>query len=101
MDGRSVALVFANPAHEILGAGLMQRYRPHLLFVTRSDSGGESGREELAQAGLERLGLADRATFLGLSEGRSYAWARDGEVAGYLEVRDRIADWLGRVRPSA
>jgi LmbE family N-acetylglucosaminyl deacetylase len=101
MNARAVAMVFAHPAHEILVAGLMQRYRPHILFVTRSDSGGESGREDLARRGLERLGLGDRATFLGVSETESYCWAHRHEASPYLDVKLRIEDWLRRVRPTA
>src|SRR5437660_134019 len=94
-----VAMVFAHPAHEILVAGLMQRHRPHLLFLTRSDSGGDGGREALARAGLERLGLTAQATFLGVSEVESYARALEGDAAYYLRLRDRLLDWLREVRP--
>lgn len=96
-----VAMVFAHPAHEILVAGLMQRHRPQLLFLTRSDSGGERDREALARAGLERLGLTDQATFLGLSEVESYGRALEGDTAFYLRLRDGILGWLREVRPAA
>ncbi len=101
MSDRPVAMVFAHPAHEILVAGMLQRDRPHVLFVTRSDSGGESGREELASRGLERLGLADRATFLRQSEAESYDWALRGHTDGYLRLKEQIREWLDGVRPAA
>ena len=41
MTRPTVAMVFAHPGHEFLVAGMMQRYRPQLLYLTRSDSGAE------------------------------------------------------------
>ena len=101
MDASRVAMVFAHPGHEVLVAGMMQRYRPHLLFLTQADSGGHQEREEWARQGLDVLGLADRATYLGMVEPHSYHWALTGNVSPYLKLRDRILDWLRAVRPTA
>lgn len=100
MDTTRAAFVFAHPAHEILVAGMLQRFRPAILFLTNSDSGRDRDRETLARAGLERIGLACHATFLSTSEQESYRWALALHHAPYLKLRNQILDWLGRVRPT-
>jgi hypothetical protein len=65
-------MVFAHPGHELPVAGLIQHYRPHLLFLTRSDSAGDLEREELALHGLRQIGLADQTTFFGICEADIY-----------------------------
>jgi hypothetical protein len=100
MSSERVAMVFAHPGHEILVAGLMQRYRPHILFLTAADSGGETGRGELARQGLDRLGLAERTTFLNVPEVQSYAWALNGTIGPYQEIADQVLRWLHEVRPT-
>jgi hypothetical protein len=101
MSGERVAMVFAHPGHEIVVAGLMQRHRPHILFLTAADSGGSAGRAELARQGLDLLGLPGRATFLNVSEVQSYAWALNGTAGRYREIGDQILGWLQEVRPAA
>jgi len=92
-------MVFAHPGHEVLVAGLMQRYHPHLLFLTCADSGGDTERESLARHGLQQLGLLDRTTFLGVSELDLYRWLLDGQLEPFLELRGRLLEWLEAVRP--
>lgn len=93
-------MVFAHPGHELPVAGLIQHYRPHLLFLTRSDSAGDLEREELALQGLRQIGLTDQATFLHVSEADIYRWLFAGEVAPFLEIRRRLVEWLDAVRPN-
>jgi hypothetical protein len=99
LDHDRCAMVFAHPAHELLVAGLLQRRRPHLLFLTRGDSAGDTEREMLAQHGLQQVGLAERTTFLSVSESDLYRWLLAGDVTPFLELRRRIVEWLDAVRP--
>lgn len=93
------AMVFAHPGHELLAVGLLQRHRPHILYLTRADSAGDEEREALAREGLERLELSKQATFLGVPEGDVHRWLLQGDVASILELRGAIADWLRRIEP--
>ena len=93
-------MVFAHPGHELLVVGMMQRYRPHLLFLTRADSAGDTEREMLARHGLEKLDLAEQATFLSFGETEMYRWLLEGDVAPFLELRLQLMEWLDVVRPT-
>jgi hypothetical protein len=100
MNEPRVAMVLAHPAgHELVVAGLIQRYRPAILFTTRGDADPRFDHECLGRQGLARLGLEKDVTFLALSEVESYRRAFAGDVAYYAAYRDRIVDWLLRVRP--
>lgn len=96
----SSGLVFAHPGHELLVAGLMQRLRPHILFLTRADSAGDTERETLAREGLEQLELVDRTTFLSVSEQDLYRALLDGDVKPFLELRRSVLRWLDTTRPT-
>jgi hypothetical protein len=100
MSERRCATVFAHPGHELIVAGLMQRYRPHLLFLTRADSAGDSDREMLAQHGMEVLDLGDRTTFFGISEPEIFRWLLEEQVAPFLRLREKLLEWLQAVQPS-
>ena len=93
-------MVFAHPGHELIVAGLMQRHRPHLLFLTRADSGGDQERETIARHGIESLGLLSTATFLDVREPDIFRWIFDCDAAPLLELRGRILAWLHDVKPS-
>ncbi len=101
MNAERVAMVFGHPGHEVAVAGAVARFRPRVLYVTRADSGHHRGREELSMEVLDFLGLADRATFLGISEKRSYERLHAGDADYYRRLRDRIRDWLAAVDPTA
>jgi hypothetical protein len=100
MDVDRYAMVFAHPGHELAVAGLLQRYRPHLLFVTRADSGGDVERERLALYGLGQLGLTERARFLSISEPDIYRWLLEGELSPFIELRQNLLAWLEDIRPN-
>jgi hypothetical protein len=99
MSVNRYAMVFAHPGHELAAAGLLQRHKPHLLFLTRADSGGDVEREKLALYGLEQIGLTERATFLGISEPDIYRWLLEGELSPFLELRQKLLAWLEDIRP--
>ena len=101
MDSKRTAMVFAHPGHELAVAGMLQRHRPHLLFLTQADSAGDREREKLALHGLQELGLADRATFLSISEIDIHGWLLDSRLAPFLAMRDQVLQWLEQVRPAA
>jgi hypothetical protein len=94
-------MVFAHPAHELPALGLIQQYRPHLLFLTRADSAGDNERETLARHGLGQLGLLDTTTFFGIPEAEVHRWLIDCDVHAVLELRGRLLGWLDQARPDA
>lgn len=93
-------MVFAHPGHELTTVGLLLRLRPHLLFLTRSDSAGDPTRESVALEGLRRMGLDAQATFFGVGEHDIYRWLLRGEMEPLLQLRGRIAAWLDDVQPT-
>src|SRR6056297_2305266 len=99
MNGQKVAFVFAHPAaHELLVAGMMQRHRADVLFVTQADS-GSPGSSEIARECLEEMEFCRSLTFLEMSEVESYSRAFNGDLGFYTEYRHRIFDWLSRIQP--
>lgn len=87
--------VFSHPNHELAVFGLLQRLRPHLVFLT--DGGGG---ERLAQTrrGLESIGLLGQARFLDHTEKSFYdaLLARDSEFYKRVarEVRASVREHL-------
>lgn len=100
MDWSRPAMVFSHPGHEFLCAGMLQRFRPQILFLTRADNGRDREREATSRAGLARLGLEEHATFVGLEEAKSYRWAREGLHAPYVALRETVLAWLRRTQPT-
>jgi hypothetical protein len=80
---------------------LLQRHRPHLLFLTRADSGGDVEREALALYGLGELELTDRATFLNISETDIYRWLLEGDLSPFIELRRKLVAWLEEIQPNS
>jgi len=101
MDVNRCAMVFAHPGHELAVAGLLQRYQPHLLFLTRADSAGDVEREPLALYGLGELGLTERTKFLSISEIDIYRWLLEGELGPFIELRRKLVAWLEDIRPDS
>ncbi len=101
MDGGRVALVVAHPAHLLTVAGMLQRWRPHVLTLYRAEVGGGVGQGRAVRAALERFGLADRLTNFSIDETESFDRALAGDFAFHAAAGDRIFDWLRAVRPDA
>jgi hypothetical protein len=92
----SRVLVFSHPNHELAVYGLVQRLRPHLIFLT---DGGGAQRVEQTEQGLERICLRDRALFLDYSEASFYDALLDGNVSLFHEAACQIREALDRIRP--
>jgi hypothetical protein len=88
--------VFSHPNHELAIFGIIQRVRPHLLYLT--DGGGEERVKE-TRNGLARLGLLDQATFLPYSEQSFYDALLSRDVLFFSEVRDAIRSRYRAVLP--
>ena len=101
MDGKRVALVVSHPAHLLTVAGMLQRWRPHVLTLYRAEVGGGVGQEAAVRAALEPLGLADRLTGFAISETESFDRALAGDFAFHAATGARIFEWLRAVRPDA
>lgn len=92
----SRVLVFSHPNHELAVYGLLQRFRPHLIFLT---DGGGAERVEQTERGLERIDLRDRAQFLDYPEASFYEGLLEGDVGLFREVARRIREKLDGIRP--
>ncbi len=101
MEGTRVAVVVSHPAHLLPAAGMLLRWRPHVLMVYRAVTGNGAGQEEAIRAALGTRGLADRLTTLGVSETESFNRALAGDFAFHAAVGDRVFDWLVGARPDA
>ncbi|HKY94161.1 MAG TPA: hypothetical protein VJL84_02605 [Kiloniellales bacterium] len=88
--------VFSHPNHEIAVFGHMQRLRPHLVFLT---DGGGPQRVAESRRGLEHLGLAEHAQFLGHPEQSLYAALLARDVGFWQGLASEIARVVERVRP--
>jgi hypothetical protein len=90
-------VVFSHPNHELAIFGLLQRWRPSLVYLT---DGGGSDRVAETRIGLESIGLLERATFLNHAENLFYRALLDRDV-DYLErVSDEVARVIETTRPS-
>lgn len=89
-------LIFSHPNHELAVCGLIQRLRPHLIFLT---DGGSAKRVAQTEEGLERIGLRDRAQFLDYPEASFYHALLDGDVSLFREVAHRVREKLDHVGP--
>jgi hypothetical protein len=70
-------IVTGHPNHELAILGLVQRLRPHFLFLT--DGGGPERVAETRRA-LDSLGLLDQARFLSWPEPRLYRALLDQDL---------------------
>lgn len=89
--------VFSHPNHEGAVLGMVQRLRPHLVFLT--DGGGERRVNETREA-LARIGLLDRARFLDCTEASFYAALLDRRSDFFLEQAKRVRAVAESVRPA-
>ncbi len=77
-------IVFSHPNHELAIFGLLQRLRPHLVYLT---DGGGGDRLAQTRQGLESIGLLGHASFLDQTEKSFY----DALLARDSEFYERIA----------
>jgi len=77
-------MVFSHPNHELAILGIVQRLRPHLVFLT--DGGGERRMAE-TRVGLATAGGEERARFLAHPENDFYR----GLLAGDTEFFEGVA----------
>ncbi len=100
MDNERVAVIVSHPAHLLTVAGMLLRWRPHLLIVYRAVVGAGAGQEEAVRAALEPLGVANRLTSFAISETESFDRALAGDFAFHTNIGTRVGDWLRAIRPS-
>jgi hypothetical protein len=94
--GVRTTVVFSHPNHELAVFGLMQRLRPDIIYIT---DGGGRARENESREGLERIGLLDRALFLGHSEDSLYAALLDRDLTVLREIIGQVRTEIRRTRP--
>ncbi|MGC4017053.1 MAG: hypothetical protein QM755_21450 [Luteolibacter sp.] len=89
-------VVIGHPAHELAIYGLLQRHLPHVVVIT---DGGGPERERQSREGLERIGLLEKATYLGYSESSFYEALLDRDDALFARVADDLRVELERLQP--
>ena len=99
MDGERVAVVVSHPAHLLTVAGMLQRWRPHVLLLYRAVVGAGAGQEDAVRAALEPLGVADRLASFAISETESFDRALAGDFGFHADIGTRVGDWLRAARP--
>ena len=95
--GARPVLVFSHPNHELAVWGLVQRVRPHFVFLT---DGGGPDREAETREGLERLDLLGCARFLGHGEQDLYGALLDRDLGFLRELGRQLRTELERVDPT-
>ena len=96
---RRCMMIFSHPGHELTVLGMLQRFRPHLLFLTRADSCGSTDREDFSYRIVRELGLQHQTSFLGHSEFDFYEAVLEHNVPFFESVLQEILECLDHVRP--
>jgi hypothetical protein len=89
-------VVFSHPNHELAIFGLLQRLKPHLVYLT---DGGEGDRLAQTREGLEGIGLLDHARFLNHSEKSFYDGLLDRNSEFFEGVADQVRKSVQALRP--
>ncbi len=89
--------VFSHPNHELAVFGMLQKFRPRILYLT---DGGAEERVEQTKQGLSSIGLLDQATFLNHSEQQFYDALVERDADFYRTVSVQIATWITKHNPS-
>ncbi|MCI0704137.1 MAG: hypothetical protein L0241_24025 [Planctomycetia bacterium] len=99
MEAKRVAVVVSHPAHLLTVAGMLLRWRPHILMVNRAVAGGGVNQEDVIRSVFEPLRLDERITSFGISESESFKRTLAGDFAFHASTGVQIFDWLLSVRP--
>ncbi len=96
VSGAKRVIVIGHPAHELAIYGLLQRHQPHVIVIT---DGGGPERERQSREGLERIGLLEKATYLGYSESSFYEALLDRDDDLFARVAEDVRTELERLQP--
>ncbi len=117
MDGRSIlsihgqsmlsgdrnlsrcAMVVAHPAHLLTVLGMVVRFRPAILILTRAFAGNGAGQFELVESCLKLAGIDDLLTELQVDEQESYRRSLAHEFDFHASILPRVVDWLDHHQP--
>ncbi|MAS96975.1 MAG: hypothetical protein CMO55_27605 [Verrucomicrobiales bacterium] len=91
--------VVGHPAHLLTVLGMLIRWRPHILVLTKIDAGAGAVQTDLIREIGSTLHLDDKITFCGFDEEESYQNALSGNFSHHLEWAGKIEGWLKEVRP--
>src|SRR5262245_31041286 len=98
MEDKRVAIVVSHPSHLLTVAGMLLRWRPHILMVYRAVGGGVD-QENVIRSELRPLRLEERMTSFSVNESESFNRALAGDFDFHATIGERIFDWLLEVRP--
>lgn len=92
---QNVALIVSHPAHAVMVAGLVQRYRPRLLIL-----GNASAQKQVVEYGLSKMGIGGNADYLDLSDADSYQGVIRRDYSFHKRLADHIYHWINEYRPA-
>lgn len=93
---RNLGVIVSHAAHAVMIAGMVQRFRPHILVLGRTPE-----HEPIVLDGLSRLGLRDRATFLDFTDDEAYVRILDGDFGYHVSLGRQVTAWLNETQPDA
>ena len=89
-------VVLSHPNHEFAIYGMVQRLRPHFIYLT---DGGSPTRIAETRQGLARAGLVGNATFLNHPEDTFYQGLLEGDIGYFQSVAAQVKKVVDKLRP--
>jgi hypothetical protein len=88
--------VAGHPGHELRVLGWLRACRPAVAVLTDGSGAGETGRIGLTSELLDSAGCERSPVYGALSDRQVYEAILNGDAALFLDVAERLADWLVR-----
>ena len=96
MEHKRIGFVVAHAAHLLTVAGMVMRWRPQVLILTKASQGAGVGQADLICSGLRMIGLDGQVSLLDMDESESYREALRGNFDFHAQAVPQIVDWLKR-----
>lgn len=84
-------VIYGHPNHELATFGLLQRLRPHLVFLT---DGGSEERLKQTRVGLSGIDLLERATFLNHREDDFYEGLLRHDTDFFAAIAEQVCEHI-------
>jgi hypothetical protein len=87
-------VIYGHPNHELATFGLLQRLKPHMVFLT---DGGSDQRLKQTRQGLSSIGLLDRATFLNHRENDFYGALLRHDTDFFAAIAEQVCEHIREI----